>query len=263
MKMDFIKRELDSVKKELINGFNDPIPNEILTDFLVNGSKFVRSTLAICYLKALGCEITDKIIKLLTVGELIHSASLLHDDVIDGASNRRGKSTISNQFSDKISILSGDLLLSEGVKKLLDVDNNKVLKIFLDCTQKMSLTEINQYFKRGTIPSEDEYIEICNGKTAVLFSAILQSCALLSNIDVEKAKNFSEIFGICFQIKNDLDLQSSLEDRQNQIYTAKDVLGIEKTNLLLDNYKKSMVELVDDFPQNIYKEGLEGLINSL
>ena len=127
--MDFIKRELDSVKKELINGFNDPIPNEILTDFLVNGSKFVRSTLAICYLKALGCEITDRIIKLIAVGELIHSASLLHDDVIDSASNRRGKSTISNQFSDKISILSGDLLLSEGVKKLLDVDNNEVLTV--------------------------------------------------------------------------------------------------------------------------------------
>ena len=261
--MIFIKKELDSVKNELVKGFNDPIPNDILSDFVVNGSKFIRSTLAICYLKALECEITDKIIKLLAVGELIHSASLLHDDVIDNAQYRRGKSTISNQFSDKISILSVDLLLSEGVKKLLDIDNNEVLKIFLNCTQRMSLTEINQYFKRGTIPTEDEYIEICKGKTAVLFSAVLKSCAFLSNIDVEQAKKFSEIFGICFQIKNDLDLQSYLEDKQNRIYTAKDVLGIEKTNLLLDNYKMSMVELIDDLPQNIYKEGLEGLINSL
>ena len=81
--------------------------------------------------------------------------------------------------------------------------------------------------------------------------------------DVERARKFSEIFGLSFQINNDLEKKSSLEDKQNQIFTAKDIIGIEKTILLLDNYKEDMREMIKDFPQNIYKEGLEDLINSL
>lgn len=261
--MKFIKDELDNIKKELVEGFCELIPNNVLSEFVLKGSKFIRATLAIYYLKSLGCEITNNVKKILAAGELIHSASLLHDDVVDNADIRRGETTISKKFNDKISILSGDYLLSVAVDKLLEINNKDVLKKILECTRIMSATEIEQYFMRGVKPLEDEYIKICKGKTATLFSAILQACALVSELDVERARKFSEIFGLSFQINNDLEKKSSLEDKQNQIFTAKDIIGIEKTILLLDNYKEDMREMIKDFPQNIYKEGLEDLINSL
>ena len=80
---------------------------------------------------------------------------------------------------------------------------------------------------------------------------------------VEKAKKFGEIFGICFQIKNDLNFESAKRDKYNGIYTVKDIIGIEKTQDLLDNYKEEMNDLIKDFPENIYKESLKDLIELL
>ena len=72
-----------------------------------------------------------------------------------------------------------------------------------------------------------------------------------------------ELFGICFQIRNDLDKDSADIDLLNEIYTAKDVLGIEKTKTLLDNYKEEMRYLLENIPNNIYKTRLEDLIKDL
>lgn len=259
--MKIIEKELTNLKKELKREFIEPLSNEDLTNFVIVGSKFIRSTLAILYFKSQGFEINDSINKIIAVGEFIHSASLLHDDVIDCADTRRGKPTINKMFSSEIAILSGDYLLSHCVDKLLELENFEILKIFLNCVKKMTTIEIKQYFLRENIPNEDEYIGICKGKTASLFACILECCAIILNADRIKAKKFGEIFGICFQIKNDLDNESEKNDIKNGVYTAKYVLGIEKTLLLLDNYKREMQSLIDDFSQTVYKEELEGLIN--
>ena len=130
----------------------------------------------------------------------------------------------------------------------------------------MTEAEIKQLFMRGEKPSIEEYLEICKGKTANLFSTILSCCAEISSMEdkyKENAKLFGETFGLYFQIKNDLNLDSAIIDKQNEIYTAIDIIGIEKTNNLLDNYKEEMENLIKNFPENIYKESLKDLINSL
>ena len=124
----------------------------------------------------------------------------------------------------------------------------------------MTLAEIKQEFSKETIPTDKEYLEICNGKTAQLFSAILQAVAEVCNLDVQHARIFGEKFGIYFQVKNDLNKDSAIADKKNGIKTAIDVLGIEKTNDLLDNYKEEMKELIKVFPDNIYKRKLEDLV---
>ena len=263
IKQGMIKNELEKIKKELLNGFIDPIPNNAIKNFVLNGSKFIRSTLAIYYLRSQNCIISDDIYKILIATEIIHNASLLHDDVIDEAEFRRNKTTLAKEFSPKISILAGDYLLSYATKKILEIKNTEILELFISCTTEMSYAEIKQYFASGKIPTKYEYLKICKGKTASLFSATLQACAILTNLDLKKAKNFAELFGICFQIKNDLDTTSALEDKKNKIYTAKDILGIENTELLLDNYKIELREIIKNFSENNYKKGLEGLINSL
>ena len=258
-----INKELNFIKEELKNSFVELLPKNTLKDFLLSGSKFIRSSVTILYLKAQNIEITDDIYKILVAGELIHSSSLLHDDVIDEAEIRRGKSTIAKLFTPKISILSGDFLLSIAIEKLLNIDNFDILTSFKDCVKTMTETEIKQYFLRGQTPSENDYIQICKGKTAILFSTILENATKYTTISSDHAKLFGEHFGIYFQIKNDLNLESAKEDKNNSIHTAKDVLGIEKTNDLLDNYIEKMSMQIKDFPENIYKKELERLIKTL
>ena len=113
--------EFDLAKvKEFLNGeFIDPFLNKELSSFIVGDSKFIRSKLALLYLRAQVCEITPLTYEILSIGELIHDSSLLHDDVLDNAELRRGKETISNIFGDKVSILAGDYLLCYAIEKLL------------------------------------------------------------------------------------------------------------------------------------------------
>lgn len=261
--MNLIEQEIFNLEKEILNDFKDPILTEDLKSFIASGSKRIRSLLAILYLKMNCVSISDSIYKILASGEIIHNASLLHDDVIDDALLRRNKTTIAKKFSSKVSILAGDFLISYGLEKVLELNNLKITEIFKNCVKKMCEAELSQYFLRGKIPTEMEYIEICEGKTASLFSAILESCAIISNLDVTKAKAFGKAFGIYFQLKNDLEKESAELDKKNEICTAKEVLGIEKTDILLDNYRVEIEKFLSEMPDNVFKEELRDLFKLL
>ena len=261
--MKIIKTYLNTIQKELENSFEDPTYDNSIKIFVTNGSKLIRSSLAILYLKAQDKEITSEIIKILVAGELIHNASLLHDDVLDNAETRRNKKTLSKKFNSKISILAGDYLLSHAVSILLEISSKEVLKLFQNCTKEMTNAEIKQYFLRKQLPSETEYINICKGKTAKLFSTILESCAIISKLNQTNAKIFGEIFGVIFQIKNDLAPDSRKQDKNNKIFTAEDIMGIEKTNSLLDNYKEELRAVLNNFSNNEYSKRLKDLIELL
>ena len=261
--MKIIEEELNNVKVLISESFNNSVMDEELKSFVLNGSKFIRSSLAILFFKALNLELNDVFYKILSSGEFVHNASLLHDDVLYDAQIRRGVTTISQKYTSKISILAGDYLLSSAIEKLLSVENFEVLDLFRMCTKKMSEAEIKQFFSRGKLPSKDEYINICIGKTASLFSSILEACAIILDSDREIAKKFGELFGLCFQIRNDLNKESAIIDKQNGIYTAVDIFGIEKTNSLLDNYKEEIMNIVLNLGNNIYRERLKDLIGKL
>ena len=124
----------------------------------------------------------------------------------------------------------------------------------------MSEAELLQYSLRGKYPTKKEYLEIAKGKTAELFVATLKSSAELANLDINKAQKFAENFGILFQIKNDLEVNSEAVDKNNNIHTLKDILGIEKTKALMDNYLEEMRSEIGDMPQNDYSKGLEELL---
>ena len=199
----------------------------------------------------------------MTAGEIIHNASLLHDDVIDNAMERRGEPTLGKMYSPYISILAGDYLLSIATEKLMEIDNKNILNIFLKCTKLMCKSEIQQFFLRGKLPAIDDYIKICEGKTALLFEAILKSCAIIEGVDIENAISFAKNFGIYFQLKNDEEKVSAYNDANNKIFTSKDILGIEKTKILMDNYQEEIMRLIGILPDNVYKKGLEGLLKAL
>ena len=259
-----ISNELIQVEERLFSLVENT--NEVyssLLDFLKLPSKRIRSKLGLIYLKANNIEVSDPIISVLVAGELIHNASLIHDDIIDSSVLRRGEKTIESKFDTQTAVLCGDYLLSVAAEELLKLNNKDIQIKFFNCTKNMAQAEIMQNINKGRIPQNDVYINICKGKTACLFSTILESLAYLSGLDTNIAAELGELFGIVFQIKNDLEPTSAQNDKQNRIYTAADIFSIEKTKALIDNYFEEMSGLIQKFPENEYKKALEDLIKEL
>ena len=142
--MNIFQDEINLIIENLKSSFIEPFNDNSLEDFITKGSKFIRSKLAILYLKSQGYEINENFYKIFSAVELIHCASLLHDDVIDDADYRRGVLTIAKRFNPKMSILAGDYLLAYAIEKLLVLNNFYIIDLFKSCTKKMALAEIKQ-----------------------------------------------------------------------------------------------------------------------
>ena len=156
----------------------------------------------------LGGEINDKTYRAASLVELLHTATLVHDDVVDESFERRGFFSINAVWKNKIAVLVGDYLLSKGL--LLSLDNNdfKTLQLLSTAVKQMSEGELLQIEKsRNLNLSEDIYFEIIKNKTA---SLVASSCAagasttFSNDDDIEKMRSFGEKVGIAFQIKDDL-----------------------------------------------------------
>lgn len=259
-----VEDDIYKIEKKLKNLFLTN--NDIFKDleiFILSKSKRIRSLVTLLYIKINNTEINEAVITLLSAGELIHNASLLHDDVIDDADLRRGVTTLAKKYNSKISILSGDYILSYAVKFITELGNRNIFDILTETTQKMSEAEIKQYLLRFKDVNLEEYLEIIYGKTASLFEAILKSSAILTNLNSDKAGEFGKQFGLLFQINNDLLEDSVNSDKKNGTKTIADILGIEKSNIFKDNYRKKMRAILEEFPDSKYKQVLEELIHSL
>lgn len=140
--------------------------------------------------------------------ELMHTASLLHDDVIDQASTRRGKETVHLKWSNKISVLSGDYFLSQAYKMLVDYHNWQLLEIVVKVVQNMAEGEIEQAFARVDLPDlEERYYQWIGKKSAYFFAGCCQAGSLLGGGDKNEQMLWSEFgynIGIAFQLIDDL-----------------------------------------------------------
>ena len=127
----------------------------------------------------------------------------------------------------------------------------------------MSEAEIIQFAGRKCDIDIEKYLTVVRGKTASLFRACLKSSAIISGLDTDMSENFAENFGILFQINNDLSPESVENDNQNFTKTAVNIIGIEKTLDLKDNYKEELSKILVNIPENKYKAGIEDLIKLL
>lgn len=261
--MKIIENELKTLNAHLLDGFIEPFEDCELTNFVREKSKQIRATISILYLKALNIEITQDIYKILSATEIVHNASLLHDDVIDNADTRRNKPTISKIFNPKIAVLAGDYLISFAIEKLLSLNNSDIISNYKLTIQQMCKAEIKQFSLRNFVPKIEDYIEICTGKTAALFVTTLKSCFDILNLQENQGLEFVKTFGIYFQLKNDIEKISAQNDKKNKIYTAKDILGIEKTNILLDNYRRELINMIQYLQDSAYKHELVKIIREI
>ena len=143
-----------------------------------------------------------------TLIELLHTATLVHDDIIDEANFRRGVFSINALWKNKISVLVGDFLLSRGLLLAVEKEEFKLLKIISSSVKEMSEGELLQIEKtRNLNITEEVYYEIIKKKTATLISACCETGAQASNTseyNIKKMSLFGEKAGIAFQIKDDL-----------------------------------------------------------
>ncbi|RZN84315.1 MAG: polyprenyl synthetase family protein [Winogradskyella sp.] len=153
-------------------------------------------------------EVSERTYRGASVIELIHTATLVHDDVVDDSNRRRGFFSINALWKNKIAVLIGDYLLSKGL--LLSIDNNDfdLLKIISIAVREMSEGELLQIEKARQLDiTEDVYYEIIRQKTATLIAACcsLGAASVKPNsAEVEKMRKFGELIGMAFQIKDDL-----------------------------------------------------------
>lgn len=153
-------------------------------------------------------EVNDRTYRGASVIELIHTATLVHDDVVDDSNRRRGFFSINALWKNKIAVLVGDYLLSKGL--LLSIDNSDfdLLKIISIAVREMSEGELLQIEKARKLDiTEDVYYEIIRQKTATLIAACCSLGAASvkpESQDVETMRKFGELIGLAFQIKDDL-----------------------------------------------------------
>lgn len=169
--------------------------------------KQLRPLFVLLSAKLLG-EITDKTYNAAALVELLHTATLVHDDVVDESYYRRGFFSVNAVWKNKVAVLVGDYLLSRGL--LLSVENNHfdLLNIMSRAVKEMSEGELLQMEKARRLDiQEDIYFQIIRQKTATLIASAC-ACGVASNTDnvdiIEKIRQFGEKVGIAFQIKDDL-----------------------------------------------------------
>lgn len=191
---------------KLILNLNENELTNNLEKYLLSSSKKLRPILIFLLVKALGKNVLDSHIKIASSVELIHNATLIHDDIIDGSALRRGNKSLNYEFDNKLAVVAGDYLLALALDELLNVGSIDVLKLFTSSLSHVCEGEINQYFQKGKVVDIESYIDRSKQKTAILFQVALESIILLScELDhLNAVRTFAINFGIAFQIKDDL-----------------------------------------------------------
>ncbi len=201
--------ELAAVETELKAIQSDiPILNEVSSQLLKSGGKRLRPVMAIA--SALSCGYKGSShIALASIIELIHAATLLHDDVIDNSIKRRYQDTANKVWGNKNSILAGDYIYSIAFQKMVAIPDPKVLKVLSEATSYIVEGEIIQLTQaHNPNTSIASYLEVITRKTARLFKVAAELGAVISNAETKQINSLSNIgnsFGMAYQIINDLD----------------------------------------------------------
>jgi len=179
-----------------------------LSQYIINsGGKRLRPLLALLMAKACGYE-GEKHIDIATIVEFIHTATLLHDDVVDESDMRRGKDTANNVWGNQAAVLVGDFLYSRSFEMMVDVNQMRVMEIMASTTNTIAEGEVLQLLNiNDADTTEARYMEVIYSKTATLFEAACQLGAILSGLPKEQEKSIAQ-FGIhlgnAFQLVDDI-----------------------------------------------------------
>ena len=284
-----IEENLHEFNKKILEPFSsDNILIDKIAQYIINsGGKKLRPSLVFLFAGMIG-QIQKEHTNLACAVELIHSATLVHDDIIDDADKRRNKETIHTKWDNKTAVLAGDYLLAKALKYLIKTENTAILELFTDITEEICQGEVEQFTNKTDL-SVEGYINKAKSKTGMLFSLCTQgSCYISNDKNIENAKNYAINIGIAFQIVDDLLLfnenynEKSLKtDFKNSTFTLPVILAtkegadidfdcdfetfkkqilntnaIDKSYELALKYSQQAIENLSGFKDNQYKSSL-------
>ncbi|MGC9159452.1 MAG: polyprenyl synthetase family protein [Terracidiphilus sp.] len=213
---DLLRDDLAAIEQELGRGADSCVSTitEIAEYLRGGGGKRIRPTLLLLAAHALGYSGTGAI-RLGAVVEMVHTATLVHDDIIDGADVRRGRPSANTTWGNEKCVLAGDWLYMQAFKVALEEKSLRVLDLLIGLTQQMVEGELLQIQKLGRAVSEAEYFDLIYRKTACLFSVSMRLGAVLAGATEEQEASlaaYGRAVGLAFQIVDDvLDLTATEE----------------------------------------------------
>ena len=208
-----IRRPIEGEMNDFIELFSlslsheDGLLEQVLSHIRQRGGKRMRPMLLMLSAKNYG-KVSDVTLNAALGLELLHTASLVHDDVVDESGERRGQASVNASFNNKVAVLVGNFILSTALLRVAISDNIQIVKHLSELGRILSNGELLQLSNiSNTEISEDIYYQVIEKKTAVLF----ESCSALGAIsvgasddDIEKAKRFGHNIGMIFQIRDDI-----------------------------------------------------------
>lgn len=215
---DAIAADTDAVNRVIRRELHSDVPlvNQIADYIISAGGKRIRPALVLLFANAWGYRGADHH-ALAAIVEFIHTATLLHDDVVDESSMRRGRKTANALFGNAASVLVGDFLYSRSFQMMVAIRNMRVMQILADATNVIAEGEVLQLLNmHDPDVSEERYLQVIRSKTAKLFEAAAQLGALIAGApedQIEAAAEYGRSLGTAFQLIDDvLDYSGNADD---------------------------------------------------
>ena len=211
--LSLIKQPIEGNLNEFVQLFNqclthsDGLLGQVLEHILQRGGKRMRPMLILLTAKNYG-EVSDVTQNAALGLELLHTASLVHDDVVDESTERRGQLSVNASYNNKVAVLVGDFILSSALLRVSLTNDQRIVQLLSELGRTLAAGEILQLSNiQNQDISEDIYYQVINQKTAVLFESCCSLGALssgASNEEIERAKVFGHNIGMIFQIRDDI-----------------------------------------------------------
>ncbi|MFH1823729.1 MAG: polyprenyl synthetase family protein [Candidatus Firestonebacteria bacterium] len=251
---ELLKVEMEIKRQILTLDNNQKIVKEAINYFFNNKGKYLRPALVLLSGKIVNGRdklINDKLISLSSAVEMIHNASLIHDDIIDDDESRREVLSLNKKFGNHMAMMIGDMLYTRAFLLLANNCNEKTLRIVANCVEKMCYGEIKEITKDNL--NLMEYLEIIKCKTASFMSACCEAGAIISGGDeeiVKSMRNYGLNFGIAYQLRDDyLDKETPLNKRIVIKKMDKHIKLAKKNLAMIENneIKESLNNLLEYF----------------
>ncbi len=262
--IDSVQAEFDALDQLILDRIASRVGlAEEISAYLVNaGGKRVRPLVTLLALKALGVTDTRGVLLAASI-EFLHTATLLHDDVVDESDQRRGRDTANQVWGNAPSVLAGDFVYTRAFQLMVEVGEMDILRELADTTNRIAEGELQQLINKGDVDiDEDAYFEVIYAKTARLFEAAGRIAGQLGQASSEQTQALAEygrLLGLAFQIADDaLDYQRDADSGKSigddlaegkitlPILIAKRELPTDKAKWLDMQFTRANAEAIDD-----------------
>ena len=207
-----IRPELERLNRHIASSLNsdNELMNRVIDGYLSSKGKQIRPVLVLLSARLFAGAVTDRAIRAAAAVEMLHNATLIHDDVVDDSDKRRGKPTINSVWDNHIAVLMGDFFVSSALKEAISTCDLRIVSALASLGRELSVGEMDQiYNARFHQLSEEAYFTVIARKTASLFVACVEMGAYAVGVSdddhrLAALREFTRRLGLCFQIKDDI-----------------------------------------------------------